>query len=186
MIYIKWLILAVLDLVLLLTVPIAAPLIALFTREQSYGQAPYTWGWLWGTYDNPPQGDEGYVRKRAPFLAQTRGWKGYLNRVWWMIRNPLYGFARIASVEYSKFNTQVVIGKEDISDKYKRPGWYFVRLYSQSSKLVGFEFYGVFPWSATRNLRMRLGWKILTDKFERNGFAQLVNTFNPVDGYGDA
>lgn len=28
----------------------------------------------------------------------------------------------------------------------------------------------------------RLG---LTDKFQRYGFAQLVNTFNPFDGYGD-
>lgn len=184
MIYVKWLALCVLDWLLLLTVPIAAPVIAAFTRAQPHDASPYSWGWLWGTYDNPPQGDEGYVEKRAPFPDQVRGFKGYLNRVWWMIRNPLYGFARISSIEYSPLQTMKLIGKDGISDKDKIPGWYFVRLY-HIGKLVGFEFYGVFPWIESRNLRMRLGWKILTDKFERQGFAQLVNTFNPLDGYGD-
>ena len=46
MIYLKWLALALLDWLLLLTVPVAAPLIALFTREQPYNLRPYTWGWL--------------------------------------------------------------------------------------------------------------------------------------------
>ena len=48
MIYLKWLALALLDWLLLLTVPAAALLIALFTREQPYNLRPYTWGWLWG------------------------------------------------------------------------------------------------------------------------------------------
>jgi len=93
MVYLRWLVLALLDYALLLTVPVAAPIIALFTRAQPYGLAPYSWGGLWGTYDNPPQGDQGFVGKRAPFVGVTTGWRGYLNRVMWMIRNPLYGYA---------------------------------------------------------------------------------------------
>ena len=184
MIYIKWLALAVVDVLLLLTVPIAAPVVAAIYRAQPHGLPAYSWGWLWGTYDNPPQGDEGYVRKRAPFPGLITGWQGYVNRIMWMIRNPVYGFARWTALDYSADQVQHVIGKDGISDKDKVPGWYFVRLY-HLGKLAGFEFYGVFPWSETRNLRVRLGWKILTDKFQRNGFAQLVTTFNPFDGYGD-
>lgn len=55
----------------------------------------------------------------------------------------------------------------------------------EAGRVVAFEFYCVFPCGFGRCLRSRLGWKIMTDKFERFGFAQLVNTFNPLDGYGD-
>lgn len=201
MIYLKWLVLAVLDIALLLTVPLAAPVIAAFTKAQPFGMAPYTWGGWWGTYDNPPQGDEGYCRKRAPFIGETEGWRGYLNRAMWMIRNPMYGFARLAALDYSTERVSQVIGHDGISDKDGKPGWYFVRLRDRKSwEVEGFEFYGVFPWLprpidmklfgwtlhiGARDLRIRLGWKILTDKFASTGFAPLVNTINPLDGYGE-
>ena len=185
MIYIKWLALALLDWLLLITVPIAAPIIAAFTSEMPHDQPPYTWGWLWGTYDNPPQGDEGYERNRALFPNTTTGFKGYINRVLWMFRNPLYGFAVKASIPYDPTHRMVVIGNQDVSDKYEIPGWYWVRLYDAGNKLIGFEFKGVFPYTATRDVRIRIGWKLLTSKFEKYRFAQLVTTFNPFDGYGD-
>lgn len=186
MIYLKWLVLALLDWLLLLTVPIAAPIIAAFTRVQPYGQRSYSWGGWWGTHDNPPQGDEGFVRKRAWFLGETTGWKGYLNRINWMIRNPLYGYALKCSLQYNQAYTFTQIGADGISDKYGIPGWYFVRVYL-GDKLVGFEFYGIFPYGkdATRDLRVRLGWKILTSKFKSTGYAQIVNSINPFDGYGE-
>jgi len=187
MIYIKWLALAVVDVLLLLTVPIAAPVVAAIYRAQPHGLPAYSWGWLWGTYDNPPQGDEGYVRKRAPFPGLITGWQGYVNRIMWMIRNPVYGFARWAALDYSADQVQHVIGQDGISDKAGIPGWYFVRVYGpKPHKLVGFEFYGVFPYTATRDVRIRLGWKILTSKFKEKGFAPIVNTFNPVDGYNNS
>lgn len=48
----------------------------------------------------------------------------------------------------------------------------------------GFEFYCILPWSETRDLRCRIGWKMMTPKFKEYGFAQLVTTCNPFDGYG--
>ena len=203
MIYLKWLTLALFDVLLLLTVPIAAPIIAAFTRYQPHGLPSYSWGWLWGTYDNPPQGDEGFVRKRAPFPGECFGWRGYVNRIMWMIRNPMYGFARLVALDYSVDQVQQLIGKDGISDKEGIPGWYFVRLHSlKSGKCVGFEFYGVFPWMkehtvhnymtgkeytfTARDLRIRLGWKILTSKFRERSFAPIVNTVNPVDGYNNS
>lgn len=184
MIYLRWLVLTLADYLLLLTVPLAAILVPIFTRAQEYGKESYSWGSLWGTFDNPPQGDEGYVRKRSWFPGVTTGFKGYLNRVGWMFRNPLYGYSKLCGLKYNESDKLVVTGNEHISDKYKIPGWMFARLY-RDNKLVGFEFYCVKPWSETKDLRARLGWKITTDKFKEKGFAQLVNTINPFDGYGD-
>lgn len=185
MIYLKWLVLAILDYVLLLTVPIAALVISAFTREGSYLEPEYKWGWIWGTYDNPPQGDEGFVEKRSLFPGVTTGFKGYLNRVHWIVRNPLYGYAKMSSIPYSEELQLSYKGDPDISDKYGRPGWYFAQL-RESGKLKAFEFYGIFPYSKTRDVRIRLGWKLMTSKFKEYGFAQLVDTFNPFDGYGNS
>lgn len=217
-IYLKWFLLTIADWLMLLTIPIAAPfvaaaylllpytlpdvviaayvaavlavpVIAAFTREGSYLEPQHTWGWIWGTYDNPPQGDEGFVRERAWFPGVTTGFKGYLNRINWMIRNPLYGFAKIAGVEYEDNLVTTFVGNANISDKDKVPGYYFAKVHD-GKKLVAFEFYCVIPWKFQpfeheRGLRMRIGWKVMTDKYKRNGFAQLVNTINPFDGYGE-
>lgn len=184
MIYLKWLALALLDWAMHLTLLVAPPIIAAFTREMPYGLRPYTWGSLWGTWDNPPQGDQGFVSKHAIYAGVTTGWRGYINRVQWMWRNKLYGLAKLMAVPYSPDFQLSYVGDATISDKHKRPGYYFARLHD-GKRLAAFELYCVLPWSETRNLRMRLGWKMMTDKFQRYGFAQLVNTFNPFDGYGD-
>lgn len=185
MIYFKWVLLLLVDLVLLLfTVLPCALIVSALTRPMEYkNDASYTWGWLWGTYDNPPQGDEGYVRKECLFPGVVTGWKGYLNRVNWMFRNNLYGYAKLVGLKWDEQISLVQLGNPKISDKYGIPGWYFVRAYL-NNKLVGFEFYCVLPWAKTRDFRCRLGWKIDTEKFKRFGFAQFVGTANPFDGYG--
>lgn len=167
----------------LLMLPISTP--AAFIGSTWTRPDDTNWGGWFGTYDNPPQGDKGFVRERAPFPGYTTGWRGYLNRCMWMIRNPLYGYARKAAVDYSPSLVVTHKGDESISDKYKRPGWYFAKAENLAGQIVAFEFYCVLPWGFGRCLRARLGWKIMTDKFQRYGFAQLVNTFNPFDGYGD-
>lgn len=181
---IKWLLFAVVNILLLLTTPIAVILISLFTREQPHGKPSYSWGWIWGTYDNPPQGDEGFVKKRALFLNTTTGFKGYLNRVWWMLRNPLYGLSKYFSIKWTENTSVVFKGKRGISDKYGIPGWYLAKAY-QGNNLVAFEFYGVFPYTSKRDFRIRVGWKIVTSKFQEIGFAHATVSINPFDGYGN-
>ena len=184
MIYAKWLALCLIDWAMWFTVFIMAPIISAFTRSQPYDMQPYTWGWLWGTYDNPPQGDEGFVRERAPFPGITSGFKGYVNRIMWMIRNPLYGMAKRMSVEWSPTLTISHRGNPSISDKYEIPGWYFAKATDIAGRVVAFELYAVLPWGFGKCLRARLGWKIMTDKFQRYGFAPIVNTANPIKSYG--
>lgn len=183
-VYAKWGLLVLADFLLMLTVPFVAPVVAAFTRYQPWGQPlPYTWGGWYGTYDNPPQGDKGFVTERCFFPGITEGLKGYINRVQWMIRNPLYGWAKWAAIDYTSNNVLITGGNPDISDKYGKPGAYLSKLYNGDGTVVAFELYAVIPWSETRDIRCRLGWKMTTDKFQTLGFAQLVDTLNPFDGY---
>lgn len=160
-------------------------IIPIFTRAQPHGKDRYNWGWIFGTFDNPPQGDEGYVEKRSWFPGVTTGFKGYLNRVGWMIRNPMYGLAYGLSVHMKEGWTVEHEGDMDISDKYKRPGFRRSRILNEKNKVVAFEIYMVKPWSEKRCLRLRMGWKIKSSKLEEMGLAQFVFTCNPLDGYGN-
>ena len=143
----------------------------------------FTWGWLFGTYDNPPQGDRGWVRERCYFPAVVTGWKGYLNRAGWMWRNPCYGLAKRLSIPYGCADRIELIGNPDISDKKRIKGYYFVRAYHKD-KIVGWEFYTILPYTENKCFRMRLGWKIETRKFAMLGFAPLVHTITPFKQYG--
>lgn len=169
---------------LLLLVPFAALGVSAFTRAMPPEQDLYSWGGMFGTFDNPPQGDRGYIAKHAPFRNVTTGFKGYLNRVMWMIRNPLYGFTKMAGVMYEDTDRMKMRGNPDISDKYKIPGWMLATLRDKDGKLKAFEWYSVTPWAPNRNLRIRMGWKIKTEKMQERGWARHVATLNPFDGYG--
>jgi hypothetical protein len=100
-----------------------------------------------------------------------------------MFRNPLYGYSKMTGLSWSESFTIETTGNPDISDKVKVPGYMLSKL-KDGDKLVGFEYYLVKPWSDTKDLRVRLGWKITTDKFQSMGFAPLAVTANPFDGYG--
>lgn len=164
----------------------AAVVIPLGTRAQFDPARKYTWGGWFGTYDNPPQGDEGYVTKRAPYPNVVTGFKGYINRVQWMRRNRLYGLKRKLSVEFKPGSTILLKGNPDISDKYKVPGTLRATAVDSQGRPYAFEYYKVWPYSKTRCVRIRLGWKIKGRKFTQPGdFAPLVFTINPFDGYGN-
>ena len=180
----KFILISLLKLPLLLTVPLACLIVPLLTKEQDPNQSLYTWGGWWGTFDNPPQGDRAYLATHSYFPNVTTGFKGYLNRAGWILRNPLYGFSKWAGITYEESDTLKIRGNSSISDKYKIPGWVFSTLRSKDGQLKAFEWYSVTPWSAKRNLRVRVGWKIKTDKMQERGWARYVLTANPFDGYG--
>lgn len=184
MIYLKWLLISLVKLPLLLTVPFAAVLISIFTKPDFEEKDIYEWGNLWGTFDNPPQGDRGWINKHCPFPGEFYGLKGYINRTGWIIRNPIYGFAKVFSIDYTGGDYLDIKGNPGISDKGKIPGTMFARLYDSEGRVKAFEFYAVWPWSTNRNLRMGFGWKIKTDKMQERGWARHVMTANPFDGYG--
>lgn len=182
--YLKWILGTIGKLVLFLTVPIANTLVPLFYKEQTVGLSRYTWGGIWGTFDNPPQGDRGWITKHSPFPNITKGWKGYINRCGWMWRNPLYGYSRMIGIDYKPDYELTITGNPDISDKYKIAGWMWATLHDTRGNLIAFEWYSVTPYLKKKNVRIRLGWKIKTDKMQERGWARHVVTINPFDNYG--
>lgn len=183
MIYIKWLGLAIIDILLLLCVASWLPIVySLFTRD----------GWIgwfkWAeTYDNPACGDGGFIAKRSPFPNELDGWKGYINRAVWMYRNPMYGYQKWVGIKYDARNGAIQSGTQRISDKYAIPGSYFNRVIGDMGKVIAFEYYLIKPYGKNKCIRIRLGWKITTDKFGTEwDFAPLVDTFSPFKQYGES
>lgn len=168
----------------------AALIVPLFYKDaKPNSEGRYTWGWIWGTYDNPPRGDRRWFESACPYPFVTDGFKGYYNRVRWLIRNPLYGFARKVGVLAYEDDNIILEGNEDISDKHNNPGKLISRCYDRKGKLKGAEIYIVKPWikpfQNKRCLRVRLGWKVKSRSALERGFYQFVFTINPFDGLGD-
>jgi hypothetical protein len=229
MIYIEWALKTLLDLFMVLAAFLLAPFISIFTEAQEDldETTPY-WGGLFGTYDNPPQGDAKHQREGI-FPGATEGWKGYVMRVTWLWRNPAYNFQKKVGIEKPQEGSYHFshTGKSwkdprglavhdylNISDKYAKPGWYYSELYEQS-EVKAFEFYAIIPtirgftWSfclptmyfdgltpsfryrmctikvPNKCIRVRLGYKLMTDKFQRYGFAPLVDTVTLWKVYGE-
>ena len=180
MIYLKWLLLTIIDWLLLIPFFVSVPVAALFVVDNWNGI-----GRIYSTEPNPPQGDRGWVRERCPFPFKLDGLKGYVNRVFWLWRNPNYPYQKLASVEYAPHILVSWNGDDKISDKYAKPGWYFATA-TLAGKTVAFEFYCVIPHKWGKCLRARLGWKIMSSKFEESGIAPLVNTCNPFKTFGES
>ena len=108
-----------------------------------------------------------------------------MNRVGWLLRNPIYRFSKWAKVPYDVGDELSISGNPNISDKYKISGCMFATLKDSRGNLKAFEWYSVTPYPERRNVRIRLGWKIKTDKMQERGWARHVVTINPFDGYGD-
>lgn len=187
MLYLKYILSVLADILGVASNIIAAPILSIFTKAQpDLDEHGEPWGWIYGTWDNPPQGDEKWQRE-GWFPNITTGWKGYLNRIGWLYRNPCYGLQRMLGVKYNEENILSFTGNPDISDKYKVAGSYFAKLHSPKGDLLAFEYYLLKPWSIgsyEKCIRIRLGWKMMTDKFQRYGFATMVDTVNPHKGYG--
>ena len=184
MIYLKYITMALGKLLLLPTVILVAPILSLFTREMPELYR-YDWGGWYGTHDNPPQGDRGWVAKRSPFPNITSGVRGYINRVGWIIRNPLYGYNDMCSVTWESGDVREFKGEENVSDKNSIAGKLLTTLIDKKGKLKAFGLYIVHPYSKKKCIRIRLGWKVKSRKFFEGGKAQLVVTFNPIDNLGD-
>lgn len=184
LVVLKWLVFSVGKIVLLPTSIVAAIFVPMFTKAEPDDKELYSWGGWWGTFDNPPQGDRGWIAKHSTFPNVIDGWKGYVNRVGWMLRNPLYGYSRKVGVTYNSEDSLSIKGNPDISDKYKIAGWVFTTLKDSGGKVKAFEWYSVTPYTKRRNVRIRIGWKIKTDKMQERGWARHVLTINPFDGYG--
>lgn len=182
----RWLILLVADLSVFALAWILAPILPLFAVGKE--QLP-DWLSYFSAEDNPLDGDVGYITLHAPFKGYSQhGIKRYINRVWWLVRNPGYGFSY--RVLGAQINSQplVVSGDPYVSDS---PNLTIGRTRGLSGHVLlrsgkFFEFYLVRQYgSSGRCFRLRLGWKMLgflnePGQWPLGGKAQFVIGIKPL------
>jgi hypothetical protein len=181
--YLRWLVFAVLDVFsVVINIP-AAPIVALFANREGYLPRLL---WWFQTPDNPLDGDGGWIsehwqwRKRLPApLAR------YVGRVGWLWRNSMYGFAiDVLGAKTLGTDKLLVVGDLLTSNRPIHSGT--VRRYLvRDGRIIYWQLYYVRRWSATRCIRINLGWKLWSFKEGEAINCQFVFSPNPAMGLSE-
>lgn len=162
-----WMLLAPIDMMVALLAFPLSPFIVLFTSAN--GHAPRL-AWPWMTYDNTIDGDSGH-------LARWAGRPVWMRRIAWLWRNRGYNFSyHVCGVATDK-PVCIIAGRTFWNDANPR-GWCIATCGKAWMVFVWL------PYSATRGLRIYLGWKLRgkIDKPHENPRAMLVTHINPLKG----
>jgi hypothetical protein len=151
---IKWAFLAVAGIVITILAMILAPALALFRQADDRLPAWLSW---FQQPDTPCCGD-------AAFHANQMSWtqSKYLWTVFWMWRNPAYGFdSAVLGARISWIWGYYSWGDELVGNSPLHNGWVFRKLVTGGHTY--WQFYFVHGWTDTKCLRVNLGWKLWGD-----------------------
>ena len=167
----RWFLLAPIDMLVSLIAYPLAPLIVLATNRN--GDTP-AWSWPWLTQDNPIDGDSGHLER---WPDNGTAWRRFCRRVAWMWRNRGYGFSYRVCGMATEAQIRIVAGRKFWRDATPR-GWCVATCGN------AWMIFAWLPYSATRGLRVYLGWKLRgkIDLPEESPRAMLVTHINPVKG----
>jgi hypothetical protein len=130
-----------------------SPILPAFASAAGY--LPAWLGWF-QTYDNPLDGDTGFKTIHALYLGEQSGWKRYVNRVWWLLRNPGYTFdQQILGAPITSLDDMTINGDLRIADQYPAKAGYNTITIGKAWGLLYIK-----QISANYCLRIRLGWKL--------------------------
>ena len=182
MIYLKWLLFCVPDLVMQIVGKALSPVLPLFVRTEKNAYGEIEWRtdgtarqahlpkWLswFETDDHDVDGDRGHWERHPGF----DWWSVYKRRVAWFFRNTGYGFCiRVIGVPVYPSDEYVVKGNPDASDTNGISGVCFRRVY-RDDRLICFQWYFI-RWYENRwfraCVRIGLGWKLFGNWHEANG-----------------
>lgn len=159
-----------------------APIVALFASED--GWLP-RWLWWFQTPENPLDGGADYQANHRWFRGHPdvdHGWRRYVNRVWWMWRNPMYGLQHAMGTRIISAATYTARGPETVGDK---TGAGCVLRTIDTGYLPIFQLYWIRPWGTKRCLRLHLGWKIWAAPYDGKA-CMLVFSVNPWKEFSPA
>jgi hypothetical protein len=178
MIYVKYLILVLLDWLLAILGLVIVPIALLFTPRKATNLP--RWAWLWDNDVDGLNGDSGWQDKH-PETYSSFFW-----RFWWLaIRNRTTNFGRriagytLTTQPFFKGNPFIGNGKG------KPTGWTFIWVPREA-----FCFYLVAPWfNGKKCLRIYLGWKCLPDNSKgvpiwKPARCSLVYSISPFATFG--
>ena len=157
----RWLLMLVADLTVFVLAWLLAPILPAFAIGKDH--LP-DWLSYFSAEDNPLDGDVGYITLHAPFKGMQTGWRRYINRVWWLVRNPGYGFSYQVLGHRVNSVPRVVSGDPLVSDSVNLT---VGRMHGLSGHVLvregrAFELYLVRQYCKTgRCFRLRMGWKLL-------------------------
>lgn len=176
MMYLRWLLLLILDVTAtVLSYPLA-PFVVLFASGN--GWLP-RWLWWFQTPDNPLDGDDGWKHENwlwryklpAP-LAR------YVGRVGWLWRNSVYGFA-INVIGAKTRGTDVLQVHGDLAVHDTLTGSTF-RVLWRNGRPIYFQYYLTKKWSSKRYVRVNIGWKLWQFRPGEDVNCQFVFVANPI------
>jgi len=134
-----------------------APIVVLFASQE--GWLPRWFSWF-QTPDNSLDGDNGWQLENRPFKVEDSSFKKYINRVAWLYRNSVYGFAiSVLGIKILPTDRILTVGNPKVSNRPLVEGLVKRYLY-RDSKVIAFQWYYVISWSPTRCVRLNFGWKL--------------------------
>lgn len=173
--YVKYFLLVLVDLTVSFLNFFLAPVVVLFADDAGFLPTWLSW------FQTPGDSlDHDYGDKRFPGL-QT-GWRRWFSRVAWLYRNSMYGFAiDVLGAKTRGDDALYTRGDRRTSNRPIHSGWVRHDLYRDGKHLY-FQFYYVRQWSATRCLRVNLGWKLWGFEPGIDKNCQLTFSPNPLMG----
>jgi len=162
-IYVKWLLFALLGILVSLANYLLAPIIALFINKDGY--LPKWLNWF-QTPDNPAYGDK-LFRHNQMNDSTNDYWCGVV----WATRNPGYGYDNTVGITVKEgftATTDTPEGLEWIGEWYDPMGSHINKVLKEGvmhrtltqEGTTYFEWVLIRKWSATRYLKLKFGWAL--------------------------
>lgn len=194
MIYLKWILFCVPDLLMQVIGKALSPVLPLFVRTERNAKGEIEWktdgtarianlpAWLqwFQTDDHDCDGDAAHW-KRHP---GTSVWACYKRRTAWFFRNTGYGLCiRVLGIAVTPADEYIEHGNPDASDTNGVSGQVFRRVY-RDDRLICFQWYFIKHYAVGKVracIRIGIGWKLFGNWHRENGkTAMHMMYFNPV------
>jgi len=161
MIFIKWFLLLIVNLLTNLVNYPLAPIVVLFANKD--GWLP-KWLWWFQMNDNSLDGDSGWRIENMPYRPENNHYQRWINRFHWLWRNKLYGFSRSClSITYNPTTDIIIIyGDNRVGNGPEgKSGWCYKKLI-RGKNIIGFKFYYIRQYKNWPNkcIRILIGWKL--------------------------
>lgn len=168
--FVRWIALAIVNLFVVVLAYLLAPILPAFAIGRA--TLPRFLSWF-QTPDNPLDGDANFKANVAPFPGEQSGWRQYVNRIFWLWRNPSYGFdLAVLGFTASKLAAVVKVGPLPLAGA-PQTGWYFATATNPDGSRA-WQFYAVKVWGRCAS-RVNFGWKL----WSAPGLCQFAMTINP-------
>lgn len=194
MVYLKWLVFCIPDLLMQVIGKLLSPILPLFVRTERNEKGEIDWKtdgsarianlpkWLmwFQTDDHDCDGDRGSWERHGGF----KWYQIYIRRTAWFFRNTGYTFCiNVLGIPVYPSDCLEVRGNPDASDTNGISGFCYRRVY-RDDKLIAFQYYYI-KWYENKLwkacIRLGVGWKLWGNWHNENGkTAMHMMYFNPL------